>query len=184
MHRWSTIRRTINEACDEIIDAGQFTDTGTEVALCLLVNTTMSYLEHSASTLEEVARNDYDDVDLPTLLTWIRTGPPREDTDNGAPDDLMAVADAVGVNRTQALEPTEPPGPDTSSAADRLVTGDGATDVPTTLHLVPPLPPVIGLDGIPRYKAKHLPKCAVWIGLDCTCAQLAPKKGKGGGHDG
>lgn len=165
-----TIHKAINAACDEIIEAGKFDDTGTEVALCLLVNATMSYLEHSATDLDEVARNDYKDVTLEDLLTWVRTGPPRDE----GTDDLMAVADAVGVNRTA----------DTSEPVERLSTGTAATDVPATLHLLPPLPPVIGLDGIPRAKAKHYPKCEVWIGLDCTCASLTPKKGKGGGSRG
>jgi len=170
-----TIHKAINAACDEIIEAGDFTDTGTEVALCLLVNATMSYLEHSADDLEAVARNDYTDVTLEDLLTWIRTGPP---TDEGT-DDLMALADAAGVNRTKpsSTERVNADGP-------RRVSDESPTNVPVPLTLVPPLPPVIGLDGIPRAKAKHYPRCEVWIGLDCTCASLTPKKGKGGGSRG
>jgi len=176
-----TIHKAINEACDEIIEAGDFTDTGTEVALCLLVNATMSYLEHSATDLDQVARNDYKDVDLPTLIEWIRTGPPTDE----APDDLMAVADAAGVSTSSADQVNA----DVERRVSTVSTGDSATDVPTTLSLVPPpidlsVGPVIGADGQPRPKAKHFPRCAVWVGGDCTCASIAPKKWKGGGSRG
>lgn len=179
-----TIHKTINDACDEIIEAGNFTDTGTEVALCLLVNAALSYLEHSAITLEDVARNDYDDVDLPTLLGWIKDGPPREDD-----DDLLAVADAVGVNRTEHSSAERvTSGESGPLSTEPVTTGDAATDVPTTLSLVPPmhttLPPVIDAKGTPHPERKHYPKCGVWSGLDCTCAQIAPKKHKGGGSRG
>lgn len=158
-----TVHKVINQACDEIIAAADLHGTGTETALNLLVNATMSYLEHSATDLKGVARRDFG-VNLATLLEWIAT--------DDAPEEPSS-ADQV-ISDEPGRFSTEP-----------ITTGDGATDVPTTIEVAQlvPLPPVIDAKGTAHPGRKHLPRCGVWNGLDCTCAQLGPKK-KGGGSRG
>jgi hypothetical protein len=61
---------TLNQACQDIIEAAQLPETGTRDALNLLVNATLVRLREPDQTLEGVAVQSYAEQ-LSTILDWI-----------------------------------------------------------------------------------------------------------------
>ena len=53
------VRKALNQAADDVIDAGDFDETGAIDVANLVVNAAISYLEGSASNLVEVIEQNY-----------------------------------------------------------------------------------------------------------------------------
>lgn len=67
----NAVSDAVNKAANDIIEAVDAGEEGLRDALNLMVNATICYLDGTASTLAEVAEQNYDEASIEDILDWI-----------------------------------------------------------------------------------------------------------------